>query len=123
MRQRGEKGERGFAHCYETGGMRRVHLRHHRNILKRLLVHVAAFNLGFVMRQVLGRGTPRGLESFEATLFSTLLELLCEVWASPLTWKEYADSREPIPAPGCLPALSNSPLLIATKETVSTTGG
>ena len=66
LRQRGEKVERSFAHCYETGGMRRVHLRHHPDILKRLLVHVAAFNLGLVMRQILGRGTPRGLQGYEA---------------------------------------------------------
>src|ERR1035441_490060 len=31
LRQRGEKVERSFAHCYETGGMRRVHLRRHSN--------------------------------------------------------------------------------------------
>jgi len=37
LRQRGEKLERSFAHLYETGGMRRVHLRRHPNILKRLL--------------------------------------------------------------------------------------
>ena len=70
LRQRGEKLERGFAHLYETGGMRRVHLRHHRNILKRLLVHVAAFNLGLVMRQKWGRGTPRGLQGYRWDLFA-----------------------------------------------------
>jgi len=82
-RQRGEKLERSFAHCYETGGMRRVHLRHHRNILKRLLVHVAAFNLALVMRKVLGRGTPRGLQGHKVALFLTLLPLLHAVGASP----------------------------------------
>ena len=35
LRQRGERLERPFAHLYETGGMRRVHLRGHTNILKR----------------------------------------------------------------------------------------
>ena len=70
LRQRGEKLERSFAHLYETGGMRRVHLRHHRNILKRLLVHVAAFNLGLVMRQKWGRGTPRGLQGYRWDLFA-----------------------------------------------------
>jgi transposase len=45
MRRRGERLERSFAHCYETGGMRRTHLCGHENILKRLLVHVAGFNL------------------------------------------------------------------------------
>ena len=33
--------ERSFAHVYDTGRMRRTHLRGHRNILKRLLLHVA----------------------------------------------------------------------------------
>jgi transposase len=122
LRQRGEKLERSFAHLYETGGMRRVYLRRHPNILKRLLVHVAAFNLGLVMRKLLGRGTPRGLQGYEAALFLTLLRLLREVGAPPLVWKEYADSREPLQAPGCPPAPSNNPLLTATKETVSTTG-
>jgi transposase len=50
MRRRGELVERSFAHCYETGGMRRTHLRGHPNILKRLLIHVAGFNLGLVLR-------------------------------------------------------------------------
>jgi transposase len=72
LRQRGEKVERSFAHCYQTGGMRRVHLRRHPNILKRLLVHVAAFNLGLVMRKALGRGTPRGLQGYNAALFFTI---------------------------------------------------
>ena len=61
LRKRGELLERTFAHLYETGGMRRVHLRGHPNILKRLLIHAAAGNLGLLMRKVLGWGTPRGL--------------------------------------------------------------
>ena len=36
LRKRGELIERSFAHCYDTGGMRRTHLRGHENILKRL---------------------------------------------------------------------------------------
>src|SRR6202167_5841114 len=59
LRRRGELMERSFAHCYETGGMRRTHLRGHENILKRQLVHVGAFNLSLILRQVLGAGTPR----------------------------------------------------------------
>jgi len=62
MRRRGEYVERSFAHVYDTGGLRRTHLRGHRNILKRLLIHAGAFNLGILMRQVFGRGTPRGLQ-------------------------------------------------------------
>src|SRR5579864_9205490 len=86
LRQRGEKVERSFAHCYETGGMRRVHLRHHPNILKRLLVHVAAFNLGLVMRKMLGRGTPRGLQGYNAALFLTILRRLRDICALPAVW-------------------------------------
>jgi transposase len=93
LRQRGEKVERSFAHCYETGGMRRVHLRRHPNILQRLLVHGAAFNRGLVMRQLLGRGTPRGLQGHQAALLLTFLQLWREVWAPNPIWGGYADSR------------------------------
>jgi hypothetical protein len=55
--------ERSFAHCYETGGMRRCHLRGRDNILKRQLVHVGAFNLSLILRQLLGAGTPRELRN------------------------------------------------------------
>ena len=67
MRRRGELLERPNAHLYETGGMRRTHLRGHGNILKRLLVHVAACNLGLWMRTLTGIGTPRGLQGRLAT--------------------------------------------------------
>jgi transposase len=62
LRRRGEYVERTFAHVYDTGGLRRTHLRGHQNILKRLLVHASAFNLGLLMRTAFGRGTPRGLQ-------------------------------------------------------------
>src|SRR5215212_5782488 len=59
LKKRGELIERSFAHCYETGGMRRTHLRKHNNILKRLLIHVAGANLGLLLRSRYGKGTPR----------------------------------------------------------------
>jgi len=62
LKRRGEYLERSFAHAYETGGMRRLHLRGRENILKRLLVHVGGFNLSLVMRRRIGQGTPRGLQ-------------------------------------------------------------
>jgi transposase len=76
MRQRGERIERSFAHLYDTGGMRRTHLRGHSNILKRLLIHAGAFNLGLVMRQLIGIGTPRGLQDRPATVMAALLVLI-----------------------------------------------
>jgi transposase len=76
MRQRGERIERSFAHLYDTGGMRRTHLRGHTNILKRLLIHAGGFNLGLVMRHLIGSGTPRGLQDRPATIIAPLLLLL-----------------------------------------------
>ena len=49
--------------------MRRTHLRGHRNILKRLLLHVAAFNLSLILRREAGVGTPRGLQDLRNRLF------------------------------------------------------
>jgi len=59
QKKRGELAERSFAHLYETGAMRRVHLRGQENILKRLVVQVSAFNLGLLMRSLFGVGKPR----------------------------------------------------------------
>jgi transposase len=69
LRRRGELVERSFAHVYDTGGMRRTHLRGHRNILKRLLIHVAAFNLSLILRRELGVGTPRSLQDRRNLVF------------------------------------------------------
>jgi transposase len=68
LRRRGELVERSFAHCYETGGMRQTHLRGHQNILKRQLIHIGAFNLSLILRQLLGAGTPRELNNRNSAL-------------------------------------------------------
>jgi len=81
LRKRGELLERPCAHLYETGGFRRVHLRGHQNVLKRLLVHASAFNLGLWMRTLFGIGTPRGLQRRLAALagvLGTLWSLVCK---------------------------------------------
>jgi transposase len=85
MRKRGEFLERSFAHVYDTGGMRRLHLRGRGNILKRLLVHVGGFNLGLVMRKVFGRGTPRGLAGLRQCIFDSLSSL----------WKRFRGGLRP----------------------------
>ena len=84
MRQRGERIERSFAHLYDTGGMRRTHLRGHTNILKRLLIHAGGFNLGLVMRHLIGIGPPRGLQGRVAAVLATLKRFSdspCTAWA------------------------------------------
>src|SRR5271155_5643612 len=72
LRKRGELIERSFAHCYDTSGMRRTHLRGHENILKRLLIHVGAFNLSLIFRTLLGAGTPRELRNRPSRLIFVL---------------------------------------------------
>ena len=79
MRQRGERIERSFAHLYDTGGMRRTHLRGHENILKRLLIHAGGFNLGLLIRSILGVGTPRGLQGRLAAVLAVVSTLLAVV--------------------------------------------
>jgi transposase len=69
---RSELTERTFAHMYETGAMRRVHLRGRENILKRLLVHGAAFNLSLILRKDLGAGKPRQFQSLCRLLFAAI---------------------------------------------------
>jgi len=81
LRLRGERLERPFAHLYETGGMRRVHLRGHTNIRKRLLIHAGGFNLGLLMRQLIGVGTPRGLQGRLIAVTTTLLAVTGLLWA------------------------------------------
>ncbi len=62
QRRRGELVERSFAHLYETGGMRRVWVRGHENVRKRVLIQAAACNLGLLLRRLTGVGTPRSLQ-------------------------------------------------------------
>ncbi|MBS1875729.1 MAG: transposase [Acidobacteria bacterium] len=103
-RNRGERGkalqrcrsevlERVNAHLYETGRMRRTHLRGHPNILKRLLIHVCGLNLGLLLRAVCGVGTPRGLQG-RAKMTGldfqmAYLRLLCVFWE--MNRRNYSD--------------------------------
>jgi transposase len=82
LRQRAERLERPLAHLYRTGRLRRVHLRGHANILKRVLVQVCACNLGLLMRACFGVGTPRGLQgrsSAARMVLASLWSLVYEV--------------------------------------------
>ena len=76
LRRRGEFLERPFAHLYETGGMRRTHLRGRANILKRVLIHVSALNLGLLLRRGIGIGTPRSLQGGAKSLVFSLIQSL-----------------------------------------------
>jgi transposase len=94
LRQRGERLERPFAHLYRTGRLRRLHVRGRSNIVKRVLVHVGACNLGLLMRTRFGIGTPRALQGRLAAAVTMLVTLwmalthvrdaLSSVWPSYL---------------------------------------
>ena len=61
--------------------MRRTHLRGHEKIHKRQLIHVAAFNLGLLMRAIFGLGTPRALQDAGKAMGGVVLSLLQAAWA------------------------------------------
>jgi transposase len=102
MRRRGELIERPFAHAFETGGMRRTHLRFHANIAKRLLVHCAGLNLALLMRTRFGVGKPRCLQGRVVALWAALIAL-CD-WVLTL-WRLPAESDGKGPPPFTLPQL------------------
>jgi len=79
QRCRSERLERPNAHLYETGGLRRTHLRGHTNILKRLLVHIGGFNLGLLMRTLVGVGTPRGLQGRLAIVAALIIAVITDI--------------------------------------------
>lgn len=81
MRRRGEYIERSFAHLYETGAMRRTHLRGRDNVRKRLLIHASAFNLSLVFRNLFKAGTPRGCQGRKGTVLSAICTLLATLTA------------------------------------------
>jgi len=94
MRRRGELIERSFAHLYDTGGMRRVHLRKKNNIAKRAMIHAAAFNLSLILRQMLRVGTARqAADLFAALHFAFLTLMQAAIRALPLTRPRGAPAR------------------------------
>ncbi len=71
-KKRSELVERSFAHTLETGAMRRAHVRGHDNVRKRYLIHVAAFDLGLLMRKMTGCGKPKGRQGRLAAAMAAL---------------------------------------------------
>ena len=52
------------------------HICGHQNILKRLLIHAGGFNLGLLIRSILGVGTPRGLQGRLAAVLAAVATLI-----------------------------------------------
>lgn len=107
LRKRGEFLERPFAHQYETGGMRRLHVRGLKNVAKRVLVQAAAFNLALILRSITKAGTPRGLADRNHALLFALLRFLAALqthFRSP-----YESGCENLPTPASLSRLHCNP--------------
>ena len=98
--------------------MRRTHLRGHTNILKRLLIHAGAFNLGLLLRALLGVGTPRGLQDRGGRAVAAVLYLIHLVRdprsVKVLSWWSIPASRHS----NCLP--SSSPFVVTEIATCTT---
>jgi transposase len=98
LRRRGELLERPFAHQYETGAMRRLHVRGRDNVAKRVLLQAAACNLALILRTMGGAGTPRGLADLREEVIFALLVVLEALWA--------LHDGIPTPEPGIAPRLT-----------------
>ena len=87
MRKRGEVVERSFAHVLERG-MRRTWLRGRENVHKRYLVHIAGYNLGILMRALLGAGTPKQIAAMKAAFLFVIqaAEAITVVMVARPTW-------------------------------------
>jgi transposase len=96
LRRRGELVERSFAHCYETGAMRRCTLRGTKNILKRQLIHVGAFNISLVLRKTLGAGTPRELKNRALNLVLRVFGYLIGLCGAMRRLQAHADGAFPL---------------------------
>jgi transposase len=81
QRLRSERAERSFAHTCRTGRARRTWLRGVTEVAKRYLIHVAAHNLGRIMRALFGVGTPRGLQGSSSNI-RDLLAALFAFWGA-----------------------------------------
>jgi len=62
LAKRGELLERPFAHELETGGLRRTHVKGHREVKKRIWIQAGAANIGLLMRTKFGVGAPRSIQ-------------------------------------------------------------
>lgn len=72
---RGERLERNFAHQFDTGGLKRLHVRGLSNVQKKLLIQAAACNLALLMRALYGAGKPRAAHDQRTQFIFAILRL------------------------------------------------
>ena len=101
QRLRSERVERTFAHVCETGGARRTWLQGKEKVQKRYLISAMAHNMGRLMRELFGMGTPRGLqkgaEELDGLLSALYLALIAMCRLLPLLWRSSTNIWGPTP--------------------------
>ena len=117
LRRRGELVERPFSHIYDTGAMRRTHLRGHQNIYKRLIVHAGGFNLGLLMRALVGVGKPRRLQGGVRRLMVALAQALTLIATS---WRPSTTRSSPPRRADGIPRFWLAPSWSALEPTLTT---
>lgn len=101
QRLRSERVERSFAHLCDTGGARRTWLRSLEKVQKRYKMAAMAFNLGRIMRLLIGAGKPRYLAVLAERLCLTYLVTRGPQWLSrPFSNALNAFGENGIPALG-----------------------
>ena len=71
----------GFSRTkYETGGLRRVWVRGHDNVRKRVLIQAAGYNIGLLLGRLTGVGTPRSLQGRALSAICGLVGRLMDRW-------------------------------------------
>jgi len=99
---RGELCERSFAHCYETGALRRLYVRGTDNVRKRVLVQAAAFNIGLLLRNLSGWGKPRQAQGKENAALALVCAALAFAHRVRAVWS-WATGFPPTICPEALP--------------------
>ena len=100
----------------ETGRLRRLHLRGHANIRKRLLVHACGLNLGLLMRRLAGFGTPRSLQGRARAFFDALRRVLSRLWRLVSPAEALVARRAPDPSSIGATTLSHLPFPFSLQE-------
>lgn len=109
---RSERVERSFAHSCESGGARRSWLTGLLDIGKRYVIHLAAMNLGTIVRAAIGVGTPREFADRMAAAAYTVFDAISRLWAL-LSAVVSPSARNRFPDPDARTAVLNGRLPFA----------
>lgn len=76
QRRRGELLERPNQHLYDRGDLRELTVTGQTNVKKRVVLQAAGFNLGLVMRKLMGAGTPKRMAAALVAFLAAILTFI-----------------------------------------------